>query len=110
VTQEKKNDSVDADESDWTIPAEVAAREGSDWVALADSELPQGCLQEGDSSATQMVSDFQVFNFWLFGPHNQQRDTRLFSQQNSHQLGFVAHHIHLCFQARMSQLAPDPRL
>ncbi len=31
----------------------------------------------------------------------------------SHQLGFVAHHIHLCFQARMSdesQLAPPPRL
>ncbi len=31
-----------------------------------------------------------------------------FFEQNSHQLGFVAHHIHLCFQARMfdeSQLA-----
>jgi len=42
-----------------------------------------------------------------------QRDTRLFFEQNSHQLGFVAHHIHLCFQTRMSdesQLAPHPRL
>ncbi len=37
----------------------------------------------------------------------------LFTEQNSHQLGFVAHHIHLCFQARMSDeshLAPHPRL
>jgi len=50
---------VDADESDWTIPAEVAAREGSDWAALADSELPQGFLQEGYSSATRVVGDFQ---------------------------------------------------
>lgn len=59
MTQEKKNDSADPDESDWTIPAEVAAREGSDRAALADSELPQGCLQDGDSSATQVVSYFQ---------------------------------------------------
>ena len=36
-----------------------------------------------------------------------------FFEQSSHQLGFVAHHIHLCFQARMSDeslLAPHPRL
>ena len=36
-----------------------------------------------------------------------------FLDQNSHQPGFVAHHIHLCFQARMSDeslLAPHPRL
>ena len=49
----------------------------------------------------------------LFGPNYQQRDIRLFFEQNSHQLGFVAHHIHLCFQARMSDeslLAPHPRL
>jgi len=48
-------------------------------------------------------------HFSLFGPNYQQRDLRLFFEQNSHQLGFVAHHIHLCFQARMpgeSQLAP----
>ena len=35
------------------------------------------------------------------------------SFKNSHQLGFVAHHIHLCFQARVSDeslLAPHPRL
>ncbi len=52
-------------------------------------------------------------HFSLFGPNYQQRDLRLFFEQNSHQLGFVAHHIHLCFQARMSdesQLAPHPRL
>ena len=45
----------------------------------------------------------------LFGPNYQQRDIRLFSEQNSHQLDFVAHHIQLCFQARMSDeslLAP----
>ena len=52
-------------------------------------------------------------HFSSFGPNYQQRDLRLFFEQNSHQLGFVAHHIHLCFQARMSdesQLAPHPRL
>ena len=52
-------------------------------------------------------------HFSLFGPNYQQRDIRLFFEQNSHQLGFVAHHIHLCFQARMSDeslLAPHPRL
>ena len=49
--------------------------------------------------------------FSLFGPNYQQRDLRVFFEQNSHQLGFVAHHIRLCFQARMSdesQLAPHP--
>ncbi len=52
-------------------------------------------------------------HFSLFGPNYQQRDIRLFFEQNSHQLGFVAHHIHLCFQARISDeslLAPHPRL
>ena len=51
--------------------------------------------------------------FLLFGPNYQQRDIRLLFEQNSHQLGFVAHHIHLCFQARMSDeslLAAHPRL
>jgi len=51
--------------------------------------------------------------FSVFGPNYQQRDIRLFFEQNSHQLGFVAHHIHLCSQARMSDeslLAPHPRL
>ncbi len=50
-------------------------------------------------------------HFLLFGPNYQRRDIRLF-EQNSHQLAFVAHHIHLCFQARVydeSQLAPNPR-
>ena len=52
-------------------------------------------------------------HFSLLSPKYQQRDIRLFFKQNSHQLGLVAHHIHLCFQARMSdepQLAPHPRL
>ncbi len=54
-------------------------------------------------------------HFSLFGPNYQQRDIliRLSVEQNSHHLGFVAHHIHLCFQARMSDeshLAPHPRL
>ena len=50
-------------------------------------------------------------HFSLFGPNYQQRDIRLFFEQNAHQLGSVAHHIHLCFQARMSDeshLAPHP--
>ena len=37
----------------------------------------------------------------------------VFFEQNSHQLGIVAHHIHLCFQPRMSdesRLAPHTRL
>lgn len=38
----------------------------------------------------------------LFGPHYQQRDMKLFLEQNSHQLGFVAHNMYLCFQARIS--------
>ena len=51
----------------------------------------------------------------LFGPNYQQRDIRLLSEQilNTYQLGLMAHHIHLCYQARMSNesyLAPHPRL
>ncbi len=52
-------------------------------------------------------------HFSLFGPSYQQRVIRLFFEQKTHQLGFFAHHIHLCFQARMSDeslLAPHPRL
>ena len=43
----------------------------------------------------------------------QQQDLERFFKQSPHRLGFVAHLIHLCFQARMSdasQLAPQPRL
>jgi len=43
-----------------------------------------------------------LFGCHISSPNYQQRDLRLFFEQNSHQLGFVAHHIHLCFQARMS--------
>jgi len=52
-------------------------------------------------------------HFSLFGPNYQQRDLRLFFEQNPHQVGFVAHHIHLCFQPGCldeSQLAPHARL
>ena len=38
----------------------------------------------------------------VLGQNYQQRDFRLVFEQNSHQLGVDAHHIHLCFQARMS--------
>ena len=54
-------------------------------------------------------SIFRGQHFSLFGPNYQQWDLRLFFEQNSHQVDFVAHHIHLCFQARTSdesQLAP----
>ncbi len=59
-------------------------------------------------TASLEVSTFR----YLAQTNYQQRDIRLFVQQNSHQLGIVAHHIHLCFQAKMSgesQLAPHPR-
>ena len=46
-------------------------------------------------------------HFSLFGPNYQQRDIRLFFAQNALQLGFVAHHIHLCFQAGMSDESPS---
>ena len=36
----------------------------------------------------------------------QQRDIRLFFEQNSHQLGVVAHRVYLCFQARRSDESP----
>ena len=44
----------------------------------------------------------------LFGPH--QGSIRLFLERNSDQMPLVAHYIHLCFQARMSNeshLAPQ---
>ena len=47
------------------------------------------------------------------GHNYQQRDLRRFFKQNSHQLGCVAHQIHLCIQGTMSdesKLAPHPRL
>ena len=51
----------------------------------------------------------------LFGPNYQQRDIGLLFEQilNADRFDFMAHHIHLCFQARMSiesHLAPHPRL
>ena len=56
-------------------------------------------------------------HFSLFGGASHQRDIRLFFEQNSGQLGLVARHIDLCFQARKqhtqsdeSQLAPYPGL
>ncbi len=69
-----------------------------------------GHLQESETILIQRLHRENQVNFL------EQRGTllqlRLFLQ-HSHQLGFVAHHIHLCFQARMSdesQLAPHPRL
>ena len=47
------------------------------------------------------------------GSNHPQQDLGRFFEQNSHQLAVVAHHIHLCFQARVcdeSQLVPHPRL
>jgi len=46
-------------------------------------------------------------HFSLFGPNYQQRDLRLFFEQNSHQLGFVAHHIHLCLMSHNWLHTPD---
>jgi len=50
---------VDLEGSNWTIPAEVGGMEGSGQAAPADSALPQGLLQDGHSSAAELVSDFQ---------------------------------------------------
>lgn len=52
-------------------------------------------------------------HFALFSPNFHQRDIRLFFEANNDQLHLVARHIHLCFQARMSDeshLAPYPGL
>ena len=74
----------------------------------------QWCTKACATPESQAHQDTQAaMHFSLFGPSYQQRDMKLFFEQNSHQLGFVAHHIHLCFQARMSDeslLAPHPRL
>ena len=59
MTQGNKNESVDLEGSNWTIPAEVGGMEGSGQAAPADSALPQGLLQDGHSSAAELVSDFQ---------------------------------------------------
>ncbi len=59
MTQENKNESVDLEGSDWTIPIEIGGMEGSGQAALADSALPQGLPQDGPSSGAQLVSDFQ---------------------------------------------------
>lgn len=56
-------------------------------------------------------------HFPLFGPSSHHRDIRLFFERNSGQLGLVARHIDMCFQARKQhtqsdepQLAPYPGL
>ncbi len=61
---------------------------------------------------TALFSSIAGQRFSLFGPYYQSQDLRLFSEQNSHQLAFVAHHMPQCFQSRVSdgsQLAPHPR-
>ena len=59
------------------------------------------------------TASVEVSTFRYLAQTTNDRDTRLFIEQNFHQLGSVAHRIHLCCQARMSdesQLAPHPRL
>jgi hypothetical protein len=84
-----------------------------------EQRICRHCSMQAVEDEQHFLFDCPFYNiirgqhFSLFGPNYQQRDLRLIFQQNSHQLGFVAHHIHLCFQARMSdksQLAPHPRL
>ncbi len=59
------------------------------------------CSMQGLEDEQQFLFDSPFYSiirsqrFSLFGP-NYQRDIRLFFEQDSHQLGFVAHHIHLC--------------
>ena len=56
-------------------------------------------------------------HYSLFCRASQQRDIRLFLEQNSDNIGLVAKHLHVCFQARKQhvqsdepQLAPYPGL
>ena len=59
------------------------------------------------------IASLEVSTFGYLAQTTDNRTLYFFFEQNSHQLGSVAHHIHLCFQARMadeSQLAPHPRL
>ncbi len=73
----------------------------STWVALctiASSaqtlEVTYGVMRSRSniSFLTALYSIIRGQHFSLFGPNYQQRDLRLFFEQNSHQFGFVAHH------------------
>ena len=77
------------------------------------------CIMQAIQDEQHFLSDCHFYgiireqHFSLFGPNYQQRDIGLSFEQNARQLGFVTHHIHLCFQARMSNeshLAPHPRM
>ncbi len=83
-----------------------AAIRGLVMLVVHDSDQPP-------SEDCPFYSIIRGQHFSFFGPNYQQRDIRFFFEQNSHQVAHVAHHIHLCFQARMSDeslLAPHPRL
>ena len=91
----------------------------ADYNACADyvTSVMVSHLVRLSNNAPCLMTQFQQIirsqHFSLFAPNYQLRHPRLISKKNSHQLAFVAHHIHLCFQARMfdeSQLAPHPRL
>ena len=74
------------------------------------------CKQASKAQATEQRSERMMMSGDLGSqvlPTHNTYHIHLWYLQNSHQLGFVAHHIHLCFQDRMSdesQLAPHPRL
>ena len=74
------------------------------------------CKQASKAQAAEQRSERMVMSGDLGSqvlPTHTTYHIHLLYLQKSHQLGFVAHHIHLCFQARMSdesQLAPHHRL
>ena len=50
------------------------------------------------------TASLQVSTFCYLAQTTNSGTLGLFLKQNSHQLGSVAHHIHLCFQASMSDV------
>ena len=73
-----------------------------------DQRVCRHCTVQAIEDEQHLLFDCRFYSiiraqhFSLFGSNYQQRDIRLFFEQNGHQLGFVAPHIHLCFRARMS--------
>ncbi len=82
------------------------------YLSLSASHI---CFLRGSSRSVclRIAFEYHFGVISLFGPNYQQWEARLLFKQNSHQLHFVAHRIHLCLQASIpdqSQLAPHSRL
>ena len=69
------------------------------WVHHWEQRVCRHCSMQAVEDEQHFLFDCPFYSiisgqhFSLFGPNYHQRDLRLFFEQNSHQLGFVAHHI-----------------